>query len=292
MLETNSEYQALSYSISTAPCCAGQPFAFGHSMSFNLKSSAVFIALVGSAFLCHVAYAEDNDSPAGLKATPYRPTVSNPADLPVPRHLEWEAGGLFTDDREHIRRNSIPFLLKYALNEDFGILVGGDSFVSDHANGSTDTGWGDTNLVAKYHYAISNSTALGVEAGAKLPTAASDLGSGHTDFTLNGIVSTQVNDFDIDVNASYTRLGRSDEGASRGVFGWAVAAARDIARQWTLSGELSGTHQGGVPSATQFLGALSYTAQPNVVLDGGGLAGLNRGAPRYGLFAGLTVLIR
>jgi hypothetical protein len=248
--------------------------------------------LIGLAFAAQGACAEDSGASGELKATPYRPTVSNPADLPVPRHIEWEAGGLTTHDPYGERSGSVPYLLKYAFNEDFGVLVGGDSFLSDRADGHTDTGWGDTNVVAKFHHALSESTGLGLEASAKLPTATADLGSRHADYTMNGIVSTEVSGCDVDLNASYTRLGVADPGTKRGVLGWAVAASHDMGERWGVAGELSGDQQDGVRSATQFLAALSYAAEPTLVFDGGALAGLNRGASHYGLFAGLTMLLR
>jgi hypothetical protein len=126
----------------------------------------------------------------------------------------------------------------------------------------------------------------------KLPTASSDLGSGHADFTLNGIASTEVSDFDVDLNVSYTRLGVADPGTKRDVLGWAVAGSHDITKQWGAAGELSGSRQSGAPNETQFLAAVSYKAEPTLVLDAGGLVGLDHAAPRYGVFAGLTMLIR
>ena len=249
--------------------------------------------LIGLAVVAHGACAdEDSAASRDLKATPYRPTVSNPADLPVPRHFEWEAGGLATHEPHGERSGSVPYLLKYAFNEDFGVLVGGDSFTSERAAGQTASGWGDTDVVAKFHHALSESTGLGLEASAKLPTATSDLGSGHADYTMNGIVSTQVGGCDVDINASYTRLGVTDPGTKRGVIGWAVAASHDVGQQRGVAGELSGDQQDGARSATQVLAALSYAAEPTLVFDGGALAGLNRGASHYGLFAGLTMLIR
>jgi hypothetical protein len=251
------------------------------------------VALFAALLVSNLAIADDSDeSGADLHATPYRPTVSNPADLPVPRHLEWEAGGLTTRGHERDRHTSVPFLLKYAFDQDWGVLVGGESFVSDHAPGDSITGWGDTSMTLKAHHATSEATALGVEVTAKFPTATHDLGSGHADYTLNGIVSTEVKDYDVDVNMSYTRLGVADAGARRGVLGWAIAASHSIAPHWSLAGELSGAEQHGASHQAQFLGAAAYTTAPTVVLDAGALVGLDRAAPRYGVFAGLTVLIR
>jgi hypothetical protein len=232
------------------------------------------------------------DSGDEIKATPYRPTVSNPADLPVPRHFEWEAGGYSERDAGNARHSSVPYLLKYAFTEDVGVLVGGESFVADRSGGDTTRGWGDTSVTMKFHHAVSESTGIGLEAGATLPTASHDLGSGHTDYTLNGIVSTEAVGCDVDINVSYTRLGVADAGTGRDQVGWAIAASHDLAGKWGLAGELSGTGQRGTRGAAQFLSALSFTAAPTIVFDGGALFGLNRESPRYGLFAGVTMLVR
>jgi hypothetical protein len=227
-----------------------------------------------------------------LKATPYRPTVSNPADLPVPQHFEWEAGGYSERDAGNARHFSVPYLLKYAFNEDVGVLVGGESFVVDRGGGDTTRGWGDTAVTMKFHHALSESTGIGLEAGATLPTASHELGSGHTDYTLNGIVSTEAVGCDVDVNVSYTRLGVADPGTGRDQLGWAIAASHDLAGKWGLAGEFSGTGQHHTHGESQFLSAVSFTAAPTLVFDGGALFGLNRDSPRYGLFAGVTMLVR
>ena len=245
-----------------------------------------------AATLAATAAACAADSGAELKATPYRPTVSNPADLPVPHHFEWEAGGYGERDPGDAHHSSAPYLLKYAFTDDVGVLVGGESFIADRGGGETVRGWGDTSVTMKFHHAVSGSTGIGLEAGATLPTASHDLGSGHTDFTLNGIVSTEAAGCDVDINVSYTRLGIADPGTSRDQVGWAVAASHDLAGQWGLAGEFAGTGQRGTHGVAQFLSALSFTAAPTLVFDGGALFGLNRESPRYGVFAGLTMLVR
>jgi hypothetical protein len=251
------------------------------------------IALVGGTLLAAAAaVANAESSGEELKATPYRPTVSNPADLPVPGHFEWEAGGYSERDAGDARSLSVPYLFKYAFTEDVGVLVGGDSFIADHSGGDTTRGWGDTSVTMKLHHAVSESTGLGLEVGATLPTATHDLGSGHTDYTLNGIVSTEAFGCDVDINVNYTRLGGADPGTGRDQLGWAIAASHDIVGKWGLAGELSGTGQRGAHGEAQFLSALSFAAAPTLVFDGGALFGLNRESPRYGLFAGVTMLVR
>ena len=250
-----------------------------------------FIAYIAAALLSAAA-ASAADSDDELKATPYRPTVSNPADLPVPHHFEWEAGGYSERDSGDARHASIPYLLKYAFTEDVGVLVGGESLIADRSGGDTTRGWGDTSVEMKFHHAISASTGIGLEAGVTLPTASRELGSGHTDYTLNGILSTEAVGCDVDVNVSLTHLGVADPRASREQVGWAVAASHDLAGKWGLAGEFSGTGQRGTHGAAQFLSALSFAIAPTLVFDGGALFGLNRVSPRYGLFAGVTMLVR
>ena len=237
------------------------------------------------------ASAADSDD-GELKATPYRPTVSNPADLPVPHHFEWEAGGYATRDPGDAHHASIPYLLKYAFTDDIGILIGGESFVVDREDGDKTSGWGDTAVTMKFHHAVSESTGIGLEAGVALPTASHNLGSGHTDYTLNGIVSTEAMGCDVDINMSYTRLGSADAGTGRDEIGWAVSASHDLAGKWGVAGEFSGSEQRGTRGEAQFLSALSFTATPTLVFDGGALFGLNSQSTRYGIFTGVTMLVR
>jgi hypothetical protein len=256
----------------------------------NTASFRVLAACAAGLLAVNAARAADSNDE--LQATPYRPTVSNPADLPVPRHFEWEAGGYTERASGDARHASVPYLLKYAFSADVGVLVGGESSIADRSGGDTTHGWGDASVTMKLHHAVSQSTGLGLEAGVKLPTASNDLGSGHADYTVNGIVSTEAVGCDVDLNISYTRLGVADPGTDRGAVGWAVAASHGVGEKWGVAGEFSGAGQRGTRGPAQILGALSFTAAPTLVFDGGALFGLNRDSPRYGVFAGLTMLVR
>lgn len=256
----------------------------------NEKVPSVLSSVIAVLSIPVAAIADDSGD--ALKATPYRPTVSNPADLPVPNHFEWEAGGYNERDPGDARHASVPYLLKYAFTEDFGLLVGGESYVADRLGDETTRGWGDTSITMKFHHALSETTGIGLEAGATVPTASHDLGSGHADYTVNGIVSTEAADWGIDINLGYTRLGISDPGTSRDQLSWAVAASHDLRGKLGFAAEVSGSAQRGTRGEAQFLSALSYTAAPTLVFDWGALVGLNKESPRYGVFAGLTMLVR
>jgi len=93
------------------------------------------IVLALCACLPFAAYADD-DSPV----TPYRPSVSSPAQLPAPGQLELEIGGLRTQNSGQ-KRDSLPYQLKLGFNPEWGILLGGEAYVSaQNAGGHRDGG--------------------------------------------------------------------------------------------------------------------------------------------------------
>ena len=234
--------------------------------------------------------------PAGaeeLTATPYRPTVSNPADLSAPGHVEWEAGVQRDRGGPSVKRASVPWVLKYAFTDTFGVLVGGEGVVSQtDINGDTLRGGGDTALIAKFKFPVNAGSAFGVEAGRKFPTAKLGLGSDKADYTVNGIYSVDAKPLHADINMGYTRLGAVDPEASRHLYSWATAISCAVNDRWGVSGEVSGQTQPGAADTTQFLWALTYNLSPRVVLDAGTAWGLNTAAPDTTVFAGVTMLFK
>lgn len=232
------------------------------------------------------------DPAARPAATPYRPSVSTPAALSAPGWLEVEAGGLrgrSADDPQ--RRSSLPYTLKLAFTPDWGLRLGGDAWVQERdADGTTRRGGGDTTLVAKRRFALDEAQALGLELGLKLPTAAAGLGSGHTDWNLNGIWSRDfAGGWHVDANLAATRLGGDPgPGSSRWQRALAVAASHALDERWSAVGELSATAQPGTAHTAQALFAASYALGPSIVLDAGASKGLNRASGGWSVFAGLS----
>lgn len=230
-----------------------------------------------------------SDDPA---ATPYRPTVSTPANLSEPGWLELETGGQHLKGGDSAKRDSIPMTLKYAFNPDLGIRVGGDALVwQKNTDGSTLTGIGDTAVILKRRFALDENTAFGLEGGVNLPTAKDGLGSGKTDYLVTGIYSANLGIYHTDLNLSATRLGQVGDGESRLQTAWATALSRPIDDRWGIAGELSGTLRKGSPSTAQFLVAASYNYSKRIVLDAGTAFGLNHASPDWTVFAGMTMLI-
>ncbi len=233
------------------------------------------------------AHAEDAPT-----VTPYRPSVSTPAALSAPGWLEIEAGVQRSRADDPVRRENLPYTVKLAFSPDWGVRIGGDAMVHQiGADGSAQRGGGDTGIVLKRRFALSDASAFGLELGAKLPTAASGLGSGHTDVGLNGIFSSDFADnWHTDINRLATHLGGMEGGASPWQHGWAAALSRNLSERLGVVGELSGTHQTANPRTAQALLATSYALTRSVTLDIGVSKGLNAASSGWSVFSGLTFL--
>ena len=92
-------------------------------MATRKPAMPVLKSLPHLALLCLCTAASTVHAQAADDAvTPYRPSVSSPAQLPVPGQLELELGGLQTrldDDR----RASLPYTFKLAFNEAWGVVA-------------------------------------------------------------------------------------------------------------------------------------------------------------------------
>ena len=225
------------------------------------------------------------------EVTPYRPTVSNPAALPVPGFLEVEAGVAQEREGSGNQLFSVPYLLKYAFNEDFGVLLGGDAYLNQlDEQGNRQTGIGDTVAQIKLRRAWSDSVALGMETGVRFATAKTGLGTGKNDYILNAIVSVAPGKLNVDVNVGYTHLGLAADGQGRGVINWATALSGKFAGPWGWATELSGAGQHGTRGSTQALAAVTYQPARTLVFDAGFSHDLNGYTNQATVFSGLSLL--
>jgi hypothetical protein len=242
------------------------------------------VALLAALATSMAARAADDGGPA---VVPYRPSVSTPAQLSAPGYLELEAGGMrTTGPGSDSSRVTLPYTLKLAFTPDWGIRVGGDAWVHQV---DAQSGAGDTSVVLKRRFAVSDATAWGLELGEKFATAGSTRGSGHADTTINAIFSSDFAPaWHTDINVNRTRLGGPSGTSTQWQTGWAAAVSRTVTDAWGVVGEFSGTHQGAADSA-QFLVAASWSASPAAVFDFGAAHGLNDATPHLSVFAGVTV---
>ena len=238
------------------------------------------------------ACAAEDATDAEPSVTPYRPTVSNPADLSAPGWLEGEFGGLHTANEDHSRNDSVPWVLKYAFDENYGVLIGGNAYASSRVPGVAETsGLGDTSIEWKQRFPIADKAAFGIEAGVVLPTAARDLGVGKPEWLANGIFSCDLGALHLDLNLGAARFAEHPVGASVWQSAWAAALSTSLTDKFGAAFELSGTRQSGIPTQSLALLAFNYNVSNRLVLDAGAAYGLTRDAHDRSLFAGATVLL-
>ncbi len=229
-----------------------------------------------------------------LKATPYRPTVSNPAALPVPQYLEIEAGWQSVKAKsDDSFRHSLPYLLKFAFTDRVGVLLGSQTvIVQDRPDAPTQAGSGDFAGFLKLRQPVPSAmpSALGLEFGVKFPTAPTTVGTGRTDYLGNLIYSAGFGDIGLDLNLLYTRLGGAPSGQGKDQLGWVTTVSYSVTDRMSVAGEFFGSYRDGVRPFLQYLSAVSYAIIPRVVADGGVAFGLTADSQEWTLFAGVTIL--
>lgn len=255
----------------------------GHTIFPLAELFRVSAGLLAACLCCTGAVAEEP------QVTPYRPTVSNPAALSAPGWLELELGWLSSNGGVVRREDSVPYLLKYAFSEDWGVLVGGNLYVrSVDLGGGVEEGYGNTSFTLKHRIPADDSD-FGVELAIDAPAA--NMGGSKPDYLLNGIYSTTLGRWQLDLNLGATRIGEPDPGTGRSEADWATAISRGLNERWGCALEVSGTARHGTSPNAQFLTAATYSVSRRMVLDFGFALGLVARAPDYELFTGVTLLL-
>ena len=220
---------------------------------------------------------------------PYRPSVSNPAQLPAPGQLELEFGGLH-EKKGRARDDSLPYLFKLGFSKQWGMLLGGDAHLwSRDEQGARTHGAGDTTLTLKRAFIVNEATAFGMELGAKLPTARQSMGSGKADYALTAIYSQDIGPAHMDANLVATRIGAPDAGAARMEKALSVAFLLPLTTHWSGVAEASGVRRGGTPTTAQVLTAIAYSPNKKFSIDAGVAKGLNGASHDWSFFTGVVV---
>lgn len=253
------------------------------------RIAGIAVVAVGLCAALSPAQAEEKEA----AATPYRPTVSNPAELSEPGWLELELGWQRVHGGSDKQRDSQPLTAKLAFSEDWGVLVGTEAGVRrTDLDDISYTGMGDTTLLLKHRIGGESEKdgAWGIEAGYKSPTAKDTIGSGKSDYLVNMIYSVDRLGNRLDLNLNGTHIGAINEGEGRTQYGWAAALSRGLDDNWTVFGELSGTYRRATPVTSQFMAGASYNVSKRVVVDAGMARGLSSAAQDWTGFVGITVL--
>ncbi len=237
-------------------------------------------------FLCF----SSNLHAEALQVTPYRPTVSNPAELSALNHFELEFGAQLNQPGMSEERTSLPFLLKYPFLENWGVMVGGEAWVRESGSDGKYDSFGNTSLLVKYYYPFSDTLAIGVEAGPILPSAKKPIGSGRTDWMSNLIISKDIDDLRIDLNVGAILQGSHQTAHDDFKYNWALAASHPLINDWGIAGEFSGYLGPDQLPTSQWLMTLNYMVNRLLVVDFGGSVGLTTSSDDYGVFAGFAFL--
>lgn len=234
---------------------------------------------------CTAAHADDSAA-----TIPYRAAVSSSAQLPEPDQIEIEMGAISSRTNE-LRRNGLPYQLTIPFSDEWGVMLGGDAYVSERNAGSRAHGTGDTHFTLKRAFLIDNATAFGLELSTKIPTAKDSIGSGKEDYALNGIFSQDFGDLHMDLNLISTRMGALIAGTSRMQTGWAAALSSPITEKWGALVEVSGARQNGVPSTAEVLTTMAYRLNKRMTFDFGVAKGLNKASPNWSVFTGIVMSV-
>lgn len=227
---------------------------------------------------------------------PSRPTLANPAEIQKPGVLQVEYGydGNFRAD-DFRAQQTLPLALRYAATSRLLVEFDLGTLASEtDQTGVRMTGIGDTRLGFQV-VALKDTEehpALAFAYYIKLPSAseAKGLGTGRVDHRILVLISRKFGEVDMDVNGAYLIVGR--EQASGWVTGGqgALSFSGQFKNGFGLQGELSGqTKDDEQPQGLFALGALTYQLNRRLQFDAGMRFGLNPDAPRFGVFAGVTV---
>jgi len=251
-------------------------------MALQLRNAGCAVALM---LLAGAASAADEEGFEPI--TPYRPSVSSPAQLPAPGQVEFEFGGL-QQRSDGARRSSTPYLFKVAFTKEWGLLIGGEAHVWQRDGDDRAQGLGDTTLTLKRAWIVDDASAFGIELGVKLPTANDTIGSGKTDWSLNTIYSRDFGPVHMDANLNALRLGLADAGTSRTQLGASASFSTALSEHWGITGELSGTRRSGAEHGTQVLTALTYSPSKLLTIDIGLARAVRPSPATTSLFAGVV----
>ncbi len=225
---------------------------------------------------------------------PSRPTVSEPADIQRVGVLQLEFGlDAEFDAREFRNQQTTPLELRFAAFSRllFAFLLEPVKSQVDRMDGRM-TGVGDA-IVGLQVVAFKRAgrPAFAFAYHSKLPTASKEknLGSGRVDHKAVLLISDQVGDFDLNINAAYLNVARkdSDRRADGGLF--SIALSHKFKNHFGLVGELSGQSlEYTLPRGVYPFGGMTYQVKRRLRFDAGLRFGIGAQAPRVSVVTGFV----
>jgi len=241
-----------------------------------------------------------------------QPFITDDADVTDKGRLHFEFSNEFDllqrDAFPSLKQNSSSFELAYGLFKNVEVSIEAPLiaiFNARETNPRRVFGVGDTNLAIKYNFRQeredSRLPALTISGNIELPTGDVErgLGSGISDFSVNGVVQKSLIDrTKFRLNSGIIFSGNTVTGAvgirgSRGtVFTGGVSVVRDFTGELTLGAEFSGARTrnfdlGKGQLQTQIGG--NYALRDDLTLDFGVIAGRFSASPRLGAQLGVSI---
>ena len=232
-----------------------------------------------------------------IVANPNRPTVSNPAHVTQYGVLELEYGGDRFWPEQGIHQTSFGGLLKFGMLCDVELRWNTTSLFSQTDASGTHQTFGDNwvGTEIRFHRQTGRLPTMAFTYALKIPSATTEngLGTGRVDHSFTFGASENIAHFTLDFNLTQSLIGRP------GVSGFdenqqlALAFSHAIHGRLQFAGEFYGVTQLNktTPGFASSLWALTYTALPRLVIDGGFEAGLTSGGPHRHAFVGATYAI-
>lgn len=265
------------------------------------RASCCLLTAVGIMILAVASAAQeapksqaDAAEPDAPIANPGRPTVSTPATLTPTGYFQFETGilGAWTSPGLS-SQTSINEVIKFALSRRLELLVGNEPFARSHADGRSANDTGGVSLGAQAMLypgegikpTISASYFHTVYGG-----TAPDLDIGSSTNSLLLLASADIKKFHYDANLFFNEV--VSDPVRRGQFGQSLSASHPLTGKIGLSGEIWRFTQPFLHgNAIGNLWAVSYSASPDLVFDGGFDHGLTNTSTRWEAFAGFTYLL-
>jgi hypothetical protein len=243
--------------------------------------------------------AEQQGSQQEKLIEPSRPTIANSAEVQRPGVLQLEAGySDYTHGTEFRDEESLPLTLRFAASRRLLLAADVDATKSELVAGrARSTGVGDT-WVGAQAVAVAGAERHPAVGGAyfvKLPTASEreGLGTGRVDHRVVLLVSRQLGETDVDLNAAYLNVGREGSGRREAGGQVALAVSREPERRGVgVQGELADESvEASEPRGAFAMGALLLRLSERTRLDAGARVGLTHASPRAEAFAGITTAL-
>jgi hypothetical protein len=198
---------------------------------------------------------------------------------------------------EGIHQTSFGGLLKFGMLCDLELRWNTTSYLWQTDAGGTQRGVGDNWLgpQIRIYKQTKRVPTLAFAYAAKIPSASSDngLGSGQVDHAFTFLASKDIAHIHFDFNVTHFWLGRQGAPGFDQNDQLNLAFSHTIRGPLQFTGELYGNTESNqsTPGFASSLWALTYTVNPQLVIDGGFEAGLTSGGPHRHAFFGATYSI-